>query len=67
LKPGELTFSLTGTPVLADGGYHIDDDAQQIAQMLKFDEAELTPETRSVVHGLKTVIRRMHNADGDVA
>ncbi|VDM44893.1 unnamed protein product [Toxocara canis] len=58
LKPEEVAFSLSGTPVLAANP--INDDVQRIAHMLQVDEEQLTPETRRVVHGLKTVIRRMH-------
>uniref|UniRef100_A0A0M3I103 Borealin n=1 Tax=Ascaris lumbricoides TaxID=6252 RepID=A0A0M3I103_ASCLU len=58
LKPEEVAFSITGTPVLAVNA--ADNDAQHIAQMLQVDESQLTPETRGVVQGLKTVIRKMH-------
>uniref|UniRef100_A0A183UVN1 Borealin domain-containing protein n=1 Tax=Toxocara canis TaxID=6265 RepID=A0A183UVN1_TOXCA len=58
LKPEEVAFSLSGSPVLTANP--VNDDVQHIAHMLQVDEEQLTPETRRVVHGLKTVIRKVH-------
>lgn len=59
LEPDEIAFSVTGSPVVVAPAKSIDEEAQQIADLLEMNEEDFTPETRKVVNGLRTVMRKL--------
>lgn len=62
LEPDEVAFSITGSPVVVAPGTAVDEEVQQIADLLEMDEQEFTPETRKVVHGLRTVMKKLRSS-----